>query len=324
MSVPAPKLWPMKAADVTDAYRLDGFLTPAALSRLGITRSVLRILVQKGELVSVALGVYVSADYAARVRLFRGGELALRVGAQLANMAPGAVASHQTAAGLHELDVLGPPEDLAITRPPGTSRTGKPGVRVHATRLPRKHVTEQLGVPVTTVARTVVDLARSTSFRDGVVVADSALRMNLTSKPRLRQVLAECGPIRGTQRARDVIEFADALSESVLESIGRVAFAESGLPKPELQVQIGVPKVFARTDYLWRQYWTIAEADGVLKYDDRTHAVRQLERDTRLRDAGFEVVHFGWREIMHEPETVVARIRTAFRRGSALHRAAGA
>jgi hypothetical protein len=314
----------MRAADVTDTCRLDGFLTPAALGRLGITRAMLRILVQTGELMPIARGVYVTADYRARLSCWPGGEFALRAGGVLANMAPGSVASHQTAAGLHELDVLDPPEDIMITRPPGTNRTGMPGVSVHAARLPRKHITEQLAVPVTTVARTVIDVARSTSFRDGVVVADSALRRKLISKPKLRQVLSECGHIRGTRCARDAIEFADGLSESALESIGRVVFAELGLPAPELQVPIGTPQIFARSDYLWRQYWTIAEADGVLKYDDRTQAVRQLERDTRLRDAGFEVVHFGWREIMQEPERVVVRIRAAFRRGSALHAAAGA
>jgi very-short-patch-repair endonuclease len=314
----------MRAADVTDIYRLDGFLTPAALSRLGVTRAMLRILVHTGELVPVDRGVYVTADYAARLRWMRCGELALRAGATLATIAPGSVASHHTAALLHELDVLGPSADIVITRPPGTSRTGKPGVRVHAARLPRTHMTQQLGVPVTSVTRTVVDMARSASFRDGVVVADSALRLKLTSESRLRQVTAECDRIRGIQRARDVIEFADALSESALESIGRVAFADLGLPRPELQVPIGAPQVFARPDYLWRQYWTIAEADGVLKYDDPSRAVRQLERDTRLRDAGFEVVHFGWREIMQEPDRVVARIRAAFRRGSTLHPAATA
>jgi hypothetical protein len=312
-------LWAMRADEVPDTYRLDGMLTPAALRRLGITRSTLRTLEQAGELVPVARGVYVTADYGARVGSLRGGELALRAGAVLANMEPGSVTSHQTAAGLHGLDVLDPPKEIVITRPPGASRTGKPGVRVHAARLPRTHVTQQLAVPATTVARTVVDMARSAGFRDGVVVADSALRLQLTSKSKLRQILAECGPMPGRKRARPVIEFADALSESPLESIGRVAFAELGLPPPALQVPIGAPVVFARADYLWRRYWTIAEADGVLKYEDPTRAVRQLERDTRLRDAGFEVVHFGWREITQEPESVVARIRAAFRRGRALH-----
>jgi very-short-patch-repair endonuclease len=53
----------------------------------------------------------------------------------------------------------------------------------------------------------------------------------------------------------------------------------------------------------------------VLKYTSPDRAVRQLDRDARLRDAGFEVVHFTWREITMTPEQVVGRIRAAFARG---------
>jgi len=43
----------------------------------------------------------------------------------------------------------------------------------------------------------------------------------------------------------------------------------------------------------------------------------ELERDSRLRAAGFEVVHFTWQDITRAPDKVMARIKTAFRRGAA-------
>ena len=61
----------------------------------------------------------------------------------------------------------------------------------------------------------------------------------------------------------------------------------------------------------------VGEADGAVKYADPARAMAQLERDTRLRAAGFEVVHFTWREITRTPDQVAATIRTAFRRGVA-------
>ena len=59
--------------------------------------------------------------------------------------------------------------------------------------------------------------------------------------------------------------------------------------------------------------------DGKAKYrEDRRNVTWQLKRDARLRDAGFEVVHFTWAEIMYAPEQVIARIRAAFTRAARL------
>jgi very-short-patch-repair endonuclease len=62
---------------------------------------------------------------------------------------------------------------------------------------------------------------------------------------------------------------------------------------------------------------TVGEADGAVKYADPARAMAQLDRDARLRAAGFEVVHFTWQQITRTPGQVVASIKVAFRRGSA-------
>jgi hypothetical protein len=110
-------------------------------------------------------------------------------------------------------------------------------VHLHIAALPPDHVTTREGIRLTSVARTVVDLARASSFRCGVVVADSALRSNQTSKAELQSVITDCARWPGISRL--VVEFADGRSESVLESISRVAFRDQGLPAPELQVWVG-------------------------------------------------------------------------------------
>ena len=66
--------------------------------------------------------------------------------------------------------------------------------------------------------------------------------------------------------------------------------------------------------FYWGQYLTIAEADGMIKYADAGRAVRQLERDQLLREAGFKVVHFTWRQLFREADRLIARIREAFAR----------
>lgn len=279
-------------------------------------------MVRRGELIALARGVYITPDLGQRLQSLPAGATATRAMAALAVLGPGSVVSHGAAAELHGLDQLNTGERLAVSRPPGLgSRSDrKPGIAVHAAALPAQHVGWRLGVPVTTVPRTVVDLARALDFRAGLVVADSALHQNLTSKSELRTVLSDCHRWPGAVRAAEVVEFADGLAESVLESLGRAVFRELDLPAPELQVTITDDDgtFIGRVDFLWRQFRTIAEVDGALKYNDRNRARAELRRDKRLRAARYEVEHFTWREIMHEQSVVGESLWAAFERGSQL------
>jgi len=230
------------------------------------------------------------------------------------------VASHHSAAQLLRLNLLYPPSagTVTLTVPPGTrvSDYARTGVVCHMADLPDEHMTKLYGIPATTAARTVVDIARTASFTEGVVVADSALYERHTSKTELRRVLLRCDRWPGISRARQVVEFANGLAESAFESCARVVFHEQGLPPPELQVHISGRDrtVIARVDFFWRQHRVIAEADGLLKYDDGQRAIAELKRDRLLREAGYEVIHFTWQELFGDPARVAGRIREAFGR----------
>jgi Protein of unknown function (DUF559) len=232
------------------------------------------------------------------------------------------VGSHRSAALVHGLGLVGrDPKSVAeITRAPGDqgSYTGRRGVLVHIAALPADHIVSHRGVLLTSVPRTVIDLARTLPFAQGVAVADSALHAGLTSKTELTAVIADCARWRGLRRAREVTAFSDARSESVLESLSRAVFHHFGLPPPDLQVWVGDDaEVIGRADFLWRRYNTIGEADGAFKYQTPARARAQLERDARLRAAGYEVVHFTWAEITRAPAQVVEAIQVAFRRSGA-------
>jgi hypothetical protein len=296
-------------------------MTTRELLSRGMSAGRIRALVRRGVLVPVGHGTYARAASAARMAAEPGAQQALCVASVLAVARAGAVGSHHSAAVIHGLDLLGRlPFGATVTHLPGAgSGTGRPGVRVHLAALPQEHVTVRGGVPVTSVARTVVDLARTSSFRSGVVVADSALRGKLTTKAELRSVLAVCARWPGIRQARLVIEFSDGRAESALESISRVAFRDHGLPAPELQEWVGGGHgVTGRADFLWRRYATVGEADGVAKYASSGRAVSQLRRDASLRAEGFEVVHFTWDEIVRVPGQVAGSIRAAFQRGAAI------
>ena len=108
--------------------------------------------------------------------------------------------------------------------------------------------------------------------------------------------------------------FSDELAESALESCARVVFDRAGLPPPVLQATIANrdDEFIGRVDFYWPEYQTIAEADGMAKYDDPGRARREVKRDIRLREVGNKVVHFTWDELFNHRERVITRVRTAF------------
>jgi very-short-patch-repair endonuclease len=271
----------------------------------------------RGDLIRLGWGYYATASLAEMAPGLSGGQIFLSAAAAAAALGPSAVVSHQTAAIMHGLSLIGPPPAfLCITRPPGVgSRSARPGIRLHSAALPDAHVGGRFAVPMTTVPRTVIDLGRTLTFREAVVVADSALQQRLASKKELQTVLAACRRWPGITKAAAVVEFADKRAESPLESLARVVFLDCRLPAPELQVEIRDSEFIGRVDFLWREFNTIAEVDGAMKYDDRQRAVRELRRDKRLREAGYQVVHFDWKEINGNPAYVAASLRAAFAAG---------
>lgn len=336
LSVPVANLDAMTSRSSLTDRRLAGIRTAAELKSAGNSPARISRLVRQGKLVRLRYGVYAQGQMVAEVRGQPGGNRLLDVAASLASAEPGAVASHESAACIHEIDLLsatalsaGAAAQVAhagidktqgahvwLTVPPGRNRTGRGGVHIYSAELPKDHVTEVYGMPVTTPARTVLDLARSMEFRAGVVAADSALHRKLVTKADLESVRTYCSRWPGATQAAGVVAFADALSESVLESLARVVFRDCGLPPPELQIWAGGAEVVGRVDFLWRRYRTVAEVDGRMKYANSMRAVRQLERDRQLRDAGYEVVHFTWKDITENPGYVNATIRQAFRRAT--------
>jgi very-short-patch-repair endonuclease len=302
-------------------FRSGKLATAAELLALGVSKGRLRQWARDRQVTAVARGVYSPTawltDMADDPRRLH----AVAVGA-IIKRNPDLVASHESAAYLHGIDALLPTgmtvPPVTLTRSPREpSRAPVRGALIRAAKLPRDHVTTALGLPVTTVARTVMDIARTTGFMEGVVATDSALYKHVAIKVEFAIVLQDCAQWRGIVRAREVLGFTDGRAESALESVARVRFAEFRLPPPGLQVNIrGAHGFIGRADFCWDEYRTVAEADGALKYEEqgRDRARAQLARDEKFHDAGWGTFHFTWREIYHEPAPTIDRLRRAFAR----------
>jgi predicted transcriptional regulator of viral defense system len=312
---------------VPDTGRLAGIITAAELASAGFPKSKIDILVGRGVLVRATRGVYARAEQARQLMATEHGKIMFRVAAAVTVVGGDAVGSHADAAAVHELALLTrpKPKSISVSQSLNERRTRssqRPLIQLHSSDLPDEHRAVRHGVPVTSVARTVVDLARTTSLREGVVAADSALHDKKTTKTALYAVVDRCAQWPGIVQARRAVDFSDALAESPFESLARLIFDEGGLPRPELQAWIGGDdRPVGRADFYWRAHSTIAEADGASKFSDTGRARQQLQRDEDLRQAGFQVVHFTWQQLHANPAQIVQSIRAAFSQAAALRRA---
>jgi len=161
----------------------------------GITPAQFRSLTRAGDLVRVRHGVYATRSAVESADADPRQAHALRVAAARACIGRTGVASHQSAAVLHGIDLLRSSADNTVwlTRPPSRYRSQCPdGVHPYSARLPGQQVRTLYGLPVTTATRTVIDLARSLTFMEGVVAVDSALRLGKATDRGLTDVLRSC------------------------------------------------------------------------------------------------------------------------------------
>ena len=134
----------------------------------------------------------------------------------------------------------------------------------------------------------------------------------------------------GVRRARRVVGFLDWRSESAGESVSRVRMLEDrvrmledGLPIPDLQREIFGPdgRLLARVDFLWDEQHTIGEFDGKIKYGRLLQPGQSIEkvvfeekvREDALRDLGWQVVRWLWRDL-YRPGVLRDRVLRAFAR----------
>ncbi|WP_433558065.1 hypothetical protein ACQPWY_05085 [Pseudonocardia xinjiangensis] len=180
-------------------------------------------------------------------------------------------------------------------------------MHVHAAPLEPEEIVTIGGLAVTSVARTLVDLARAVPFEQAVVVADAALHRHLVGPQALATVLEHRARWPGLPAARRALAFADARSESVGESRSRVALAGAGLPAPVLQWEVRRPdgRFVAQVDFGWPALRTVGEFDGRVKYgllvppgaDAADVLYREKLREDALRAEDLGVVRWGWSDL---------------------------
>lgn len=267
---------------------------------------------RRGNFVAVLRGVYIDAelwegmDDADRHRT-RAMALAARDGTNL-------VFSHYTATALWHLPWVGRwPSAVHVTSARAAGGRSNGSVFRHTLGAPDS-LERIAGMWVTSLARTVVDVARVAPFGQAVVVADAALRRTahpLSSVPRTELTGAELEreletvPLRqGTAKIREVIQFADGAADRPGESMSRVSMRKARLPEPVLQAEVrGASGRRYFVDFWWPAFNLVGEFDGKVKYRDpeflRGRTPEQALHDEKAREddiraAGHGMSRWGW------------------------------
>lgn len=208
----------------------------------------------------------------------------LVVRARAADLQTDGVVSHRSAAALWGLPDHGRPDwrlHLIDVRAAKT-HSGR-GVVRHVGRITDDDVVLLDGLRTTSLLRTVVDLAHTSSFELAVVVLDHVLHGGHLDRDDLTPAITGRRGQRGSRRAASALAFADAAAESPGESISRVAVRRLGAASPVLQQEFRTDTGDFRVDFWWPESGVVGEFDGRVKYSDRDVLWAEKRREDALR-----------------------------------------
>lgn len=262
----------------------------------GLTDGDIRRQRGSGELVRLAAGWY-----APPAELDGWPEVAYRARVVAAAHRFGGIVSHVSAAAIHGLPIGGADlSDVHVIRPGPSGFKAVADHTRHVGVIDPSLVTVVDGLRVTTVARTVVDVARSQPLRVGLAAMDDALYRRRCTPEDVRTALLSVKQRRGSPRARWVAQHADGRAESPTESSVRLSARDRGLPPMELQFDVYDEdgRFVARADGGFPEWGIIWEYDGQGKYGELLAPGRTTEdalraqkvREDRLTRLGWVVI----------------------------------
>jgi very-short-patch-repair endonuclease len=266
------------------------------LRRAGVSEGWVRHRVTTGWLRRVHRGVYLVGPPEA--------EHSAAMAAVLA-IGDGALLSHGAAAVLWALRSPTPGAiDVTVLDRRARSRHG---ITVHHARLHRADATRHHGIPVTSPARTLLDLAAQTAQRDLDRATEQAQVLRRVSVHSLNEQFRRYPRHRGTAALRELIGTDPKLTRSEAEQKLLALIRAARLPEPETNVRIAGYEV----DFHWPTANLVVEVDGYAFHSTRSSFERDRRRDANLAAAGFRTARVTWRQLTTEPEALVATLARA-------------
>ena len=200
---------------------------------------------------------------------------------------------------------------IEVTTRPG--RRPRPGIELHYDRLADDEVTVVDGIPVTTVARTLLDLA-CVLDRDRLERAlNQAERLRLGDSVTLDQLLRRYPRRRGTATLRAILaegRINGGITRAELEDRFLEFVDRFSLPKPELNAPLSLGDRWIEADCLWRAQRLIVELDDRWTHETTASFESDRARDRAALAAGWRVMRVTARQLREDPDRLAADLRS--------------
>lgn len=271
------------------AARQHGLITSSQLAALGFAPSAIRARLWAGRLHRVHRGVYAVGHPG----------LTFEARCLAAVMATGndGLLSHRAAAALWGLG-RPPAEPFDVTTARRT-REGSAGIRLHRVRRPPE-ATKIKGIPVTTVPRTLLDLAATAPASELERAVREAHAVRAVRAGELNAFVDRVANRPGAPALRQALG-RSSTTRSALERAFLALCRRAGLEPPEInQIAAGL-----EVDFVWPDRGIVVETDGAATHATRHGFERDRERDATLARAGMRVLRFCDRQITRRPAEVV-------------------
>lgn len=280
------------------ARQQHGVVTRKQLLALGLSRNAVAERVGRGLLRPLHRGVYAHGGGALTV----GGR---RMAAVLA-CGPGAVLSHRSAARLW---VIFPyePGTLEVSRP-AARRTRHDGVLLRQGRLLPDEVEEVDGIPVTSLFRTIFDLAAVASEREVERAFHETDVKQMASRVSLREVLRRHPGRRGAATVRAILANREpaGITENEFEELFVEFLDRYGFPRPRLNATLPVRGRLLRPDCMWPEQRLLVELDGRGAHGTERAFQGDRKRDRTLLVEGWRSTRVTWEQLRDEPDVLAA------------------
>lgn len=223
---------------------------------------------------------------------------------------PAAALSHRSAAELWGIRDSGSGR-INVTVPHRSSSSEL--TQRHLSVLPEDEVTVHEGISVTTVPRTVLDLASSSSVDQVEVAIRQVEFLRLYDQLSLPDLIERYPGRRGVARVRLALDRIEALpigrARSPLETKFLAFLRRHRLPRPRLNDWIVVGEKRFEVDCHWARIGEIVELDSWKAHGTRSGFRDDRARDRTLRAAGYGVTRISWSQLDDEPEAIASDLR---------------
>ena len=225
-----------------------------------------------------------------------------------AALAAGGVLSHRSAAALWGIRASNSGR-IDVTAPRERRR---PGVTVHRAVLPQDEMTTHDGIPVTTPARTLLDLAALLDEHRLARATERAEALRLTSPTSLAELVNRYPRRPGTPNLKRLIEEDRIVPTDLRSRLERrflTLLDAENLPRPLVNEPLGP----FTPDFRWTEQRLIVELDGFETHGTRAAFERDRARDRALAVQGWRVVRVTKRQLENEPDELADQLRAMLR-----------